>query len=187
MLELLLGVSLIRQQALCEDDSNRAQLLLSARQRHAGIGSLLERVLGSKDNDSIPHATLLLIMADDANLLVGSDDDGLSELAEDIGKVSVKLANTTAAVSATITTSGETSSQPTSSTSPDTSSSGKAKSAADETASFALYTLSKDEAIQLLIYLGCAPDLRQRIGSSTIVDGEGLCEYDDVEILQELE
>ncbi|RYG66763.1 hypothetical protein EON64_09015 [archaeon] len=162
--------------------------MLTARQRHAGIGSLLERVLGSKDNDSIPHATLLLIMTDDADLLVGSSDDGLSELAEDTGKVSVRLANTTAAVSVAVTTSGETSSQPTSATSADRSSSGKAKSAADETASsLALSTLSQDEAIQLLIYLGCAPDLRQRIGSSTIVDGEGLCEYDDVGILQELE
>lgn len=50
-----------------------------------------------------------------------------------------------------------------------------------------LSSLTHDEAVQLLIYLGCASDLRQRLGSTVVVNGEGLCEYDDVEFLQELE
>eukprot|EP01031_Cornospumella_fuschlensis_P024927 gene24927-30115_t len=48
--------------------------------------------------------------------------------------------------------------------------------------------LSRDEALQLLVHLGCAANLRQRLGShGDDVDGVVLCEYDDVEFLQELE
>eukprot|EP01031_Cornospumella_fuschlensis_P024326 gene24326-29406_t len=61
-------------------------------------------------------------------------------------------------------------------------------SGAATSSSVPLKCLSHDEALQLLMYLGCAADLRQRLGSQVgDVDGEVLCEYDDIEFLQELE
>ncbi|RYG63653.1 hypothetical protein EON64_15485, partial [archaeon] len=92
ILELLLGVSMTRQLALCEDDNIRTRLLQAAKQRHAGMGRLLERVLGKKENDAIPHATLLLMLVDGANLLM--DSGAMSELAEGMGKISANPSET---------------------------------------------------------------------------------------------
>ncbi|RYG66227.1 hypothetical protein EON64_10220 [archaeon] len=50
--------------------------------------------------------------------------------------------------------------------------------------------MTSEEAVQLLITLGCVPDLKQRIGLlglTGVVDGEALSEFDDFDTLQELE
>lgn len=53
---------------------------------------------------------------------------------------------------------------------------------------YPLCELSQDEAIQLLVHLGCRPNVKYISNSGAEVNGEVLCEYDDlVGYLQELE
>eukprot|EP01031_Cornospumella_fuschlensis_P043958 gene43958-53742_t len=71
-LEMLLGLPLTGQKALCDDDAKRAALLQEAVKRHPGLGELLKLLLDKKDLDNLPQATELLILAD--RVIVG---DGL--------------------------------------------------------------------------------------------------------------
>lgn len=60
----------------------------------------------------------------------------------------------------------------------------------DEASNVDLSFLTPDEAVQLLITLGCVKDLKQRIallGLEGVIDGEALSEFDDFDTLQELE
>ncbi|RYH12743.1 serine/threonine-protein kinase [archaeon] len=79
ILEMLLGISVVSQKALCDEDTMRASLLQEAKQRHGGIGALLETVLGSKLNGTIPYAAVLLIMASDVQVLSSSAVESVAD------------------------------------------------------------------------------------------------------------
>eukprot|EP01031_Cornospumella_fuschlensis_P038995 gene38995-47435_t len=164
LLELLLGVSLAAQQSLCDEDAGRERQLQLARQLHAHLGGVLERVLARKENDAIPFATQLLMLASDDNVLVsyGQNENTLSGIAYFSGSTDAATRQERFSSSFSASTSSSLSTYP-------------------------LSALSHDEAVQLLIHLGCVSDLRQRTSSIGDVDGEALSEFDDVTILQELE
>ncbi|RYH08351.1 serine/threonine protein kinase [archaeon] len=84
MLELLRGMSMIRQTPICDEDVVRARQFQYAKQTHVGIGSLIEAILAKKNNDAIPYATQLLVMFSDYRALKAT----ASALSPAVGKLS---------------------------------------------------------------------------------------------------
>eukprot|EP01031_Cornospumella_fuschlensis_P028162 gene28162-34006_t len=94
LLELLFGVSMAAQQSLCDEDAGRARHLQTAKQVHAGLGGVLNQVLARKENDAIPFATQLLMLASDDQVLTKSAVSALMEDGHDLSAVSSSASKT---------------------------------------------------------------------------------------------